>query len=116
MTGTHKVLTAAGTVTCGHVPFGTVVLAGAGKLRVGGSPVLVAAGVGPAVGAGCTPSQQGDVACATVAGVTGGLSAKLTVGGSPVVLETLAGTTNGIIKGVQGALTVTVVQPKLVAG
>jgi hypothetical protein len=110
-----KVLTADSTVTCSHTPFGTVVLQGAAKLRVRGFPVLVAANVGPAIGAGCTATRQGDVPCASILPPLTGQSRKLRSRGVPVVLSSLAASTNGVINAIPGALKVTAAQSKLVA-
>ena len=110
------VLTTDSTVTCGHSPFGKVTLTGTAKLQIGGLPVLVAAGVGPGIGPGCLKVKQDDIPCASVTKLTGGLSKKLCAGSGPVVLASLAGTTNGVISTVTGALTVTKAQSKLVVG
>jgi|1185.fasta_scaffold483429_2 hypothetical protein len=110
-----KVLTTDSTVTCGHTPSGAVALKSSAKLRVSGFPVLVSAGVGPAIGTGCVVTKQGDVACTTVTAVATEKSTKLRAGGVPVVLDTLTGTTNGAINAVVGLLTVTKVQSKLVS-
>ncbi|WP_248962843.1 hypothetical protein [Sphaerisporangium perillae] len=109
-----RVLTTESTVTCGHVPPGTVVPQSAAKLAVGGKPVLVESGI-KTIGTGCTVRAQGDVPCATVTAITGGRSAKLFAGGFPVMLDSLAGTTSGQISGVTGTLTVRAVQGRLAA-
>jgi hypothetical protein len=102
------------TVTCGHKPPGVVVPQSAAKLAVGGKPVLVESSI-KNIGPGCTATKQGDVPCATVTGVTAGRSAKLFTGGSPVILESLGGTTNGTINGEPGSLKATAAQVKLAA-
>jgi hypothetical protein len=111
------VLTTDSTVTCGHTPFGTVIGRSDTKLRVAGSPVLVVDSLKPGtmIGAGCTASKQGDVPCASVKEVTKGPSTKLRAGGSSVMLSSLGGTTNGVINGVPGVLTVAKAQSKLAA-
>jgi len=110
-----KVLTTDSTVTCGHKPSGAVALTSSAKLRVSGFSVLISAGVGPAIGAGCLVSKQGDKACTLVTAVTTEKSTKLCANGVPVVVNTVTGTTDGTINAVVGALTVTKVQSKLVA-
>ncbi|MGB3439803.1 MAG: hypothetical protein WBA97_13725 [Actinophytocola sp.] len=78
---------------------GAVSATGEAKLKVAGNPVLVLAGVaGKSVGS-CTTvtdTNTGSKQCATVAAVTGGQATKLTVGNAPVLLDTLAGTADGI--------------------
>lgn len=91
-----RVLTLASTVTCHHG--GAVVLAppGTAKLRVGGAAVLLEADLvaGALTCPGVTAGQV--VQCVKVVSATDGAPpAKLTVGGVPVLRETLAGTTNG---------------------
>jgi len=116
------VVTAASTVTCGHG--GKVATVGVPKLTVAGSPVLVASGVAGQAITGCgTPTVTATVTtppsspCSTVLTVTApsSLATKLFVGGNPVVIAALAGTTNGVVAGVtpQLLLSATVTQTLL---
>lgn len=96
------VLTTASNVTCGHSP-GRVSTSSSAKLKVNGSAVLLQTGVsGQSVsGCGTVPSADSsgptNVKCTTVASVTRGEATKLKAGGSYVMLDTLAGTTDGMI-------------------
>lgn len=91
------VVTIAGSVTCGHPAsqpppeHGRAALSGAGRLTVDGKPVLLfssAAGLGPYTGCSYDDGTlKGPCARTTVLG--GGSSAKLTVGGAPVLLVSL---------------------------
>ena len=91
------VLTENSRITC--ATNGTVSTTGTAKLTVADSPVLVRAGVaGKSVGS-CTTvtdTNTGLVKCAAVVAVTAGEAAKLKVGGAPVLLDTFAGTTDGV--------------------
>ncbi|WP_157537785.1 hypothetical protein [Kitasatospora azatica] len=92
------VLTVRTTVTCGHTP-GKVTTASSAKLTVSGVPVLLPSSIGdmPVTGCPLLPPPQGTVACKAVVQVQQGAAAKLSVGGEPVVLDTLSGSTNGSI-------------------
>src|SRR5689334_2435813 len=84
-------------VRCPHA--GTVTLANAVRLRVGGVAVLVEAKAPTPLGtvAVCTagsPTLPG-TPCLKVLTITAGQAGKLTVGGRPVLLATLVGTTDG---------------------
>jgi hypothetical protein len=105
------VLTTADSVRCPHS--GTVQVAGADKLKIGGNAVLLVSGIaGHAVG-GCKTPSPGKL-CSTVLTATAGAATKLTVGGRPVALDTLAGTTDGLISAVvQLLLPTTAHQSKL---
>lgn len=109
-----KVLTMDSRVSCGHNPPGFVVPQSAAKLAVAGQPVLVQSSV-TAIGPGCVIQKQGDIPCATVVSITGGQSVKLRVSGGAVLLDSLAGSTNGTINGQAGALTLKSVQDKVAA-
>src|SRR5262245_43496529 len=92
-----NVLTAASDVECGHKRHVTVT--GASKLTVGGSGVLVSAGV---VGASVPPlscstkPSSSTKPCSSVASILpSSLATKLKVNGQPVVLDTLHGATDG---------------------
>jgi hypothetical protein len=89
-----SVLTTGSTVVCGHA--GVVTLTSAAKLTVQGRNVLTAASLGPvgAGGATCQTVGPGTVKCTNVT-ISGGQSSKLQAGGASVLLDTLAGTTNG---------------------
>jgi hypothetical protein len=97
----EQVLSTASTVSCGHG--GTVAVQGTAALTVAGAPVLVQAGIGGKPVAQCRTQPKSDasgpidVPCTSVAAVTAGQATKLTVGGVPVVLESLAGGTNGLV-------------------
>jgi len=114
---TAPVLTSANTVTCNHAPAAPVKVETAAKLRVGSKPVLVVAETGPMVIPGtCVPTSQSDKPCLTVAALSKGPAAKLRADGHPVLLNTLAAQTDGVIKGVKGALkVVTTPEARLVA-
>ncbi|MCC5858922.1 MAG: hypothetical protein JJT90_12250 [Ectothiorhodospiraceae bacterium] len=91
-----KVLTTAGTVICGHG--GNATLSSSAKLTVDGDPVLLQSDFSSwPFDAGCAQkdSSSSQVQCATITGITGGASTKLTVGGVAVLLDTLSGGTSG---------------------
>ncbi|MFD0920112.1 hypothetical protein [Saccharopolyspora rosea] len=116
----HPVLTTASRVTCGHPP-GAVHAAGRAKLAVGGSPVLRRADLDGAAVENCGIQPASDasgptaVKCLAVTGITAGVSSRLRVGGEPVLLDSLAGKTNGMLakKTPQELLAATAVQDKL---
>jgi hypothetical protein len=92
------VLTTGSSITCAHKATGTP--AGEAKLTVSGAKVLTKAGVpnwsfAPSCTQKPTNAEPNKVPCTTMARQSGGESKKLTVGGSPVVLESITGTTNG---------------------
>ncbi|MCG5072059.1 hypothetical protein [Paraburkholderia tagetis] len=95
------VLTTASNVTCGHA--GNVSTSSATKLQVNGAAVLLQSGIASQSVAGCSTPPASDSSgptakpCTTVASVTGGPAAKLQAGGQPVMLDTLAGTTDGMV-------------------
>lgn len=97
------VLTTASNVTCGHSP-GRVSTSSSAKLKVSGSAVLLKTGVSSKSVSGCstvtstdsngvTQNQQ----CSSVSSVTAGEATKLKAGGSFVMLDTLAGQTDGMV-------------------
>ena len=90
-----KVLTEASVIGCGHGP-GKVGVSGTGKLVVSQKPVLLKSGVdGKSVGAGATQQSNSTTPCKH-ASVTAGEASKLTIGGKPVLLDTLLkGATDG---------------------
>lgn len=92
------VLTANAQVTCIH--FGTVQLAASQqKLTAGGSPVLVMGDLEGKPVSGCTLASPGTTPCTAVVSTISGASAKLGVGGKPVLLNTASGATNSIPPG-----------------
>jgi hypothetical protein len=91
------VLTTASTVVCGTPGpnhRGTVALVGNAKLKVAGHAVVLAGNVGPGVQNCGTPASNSTKPCAT-ATPSGGEASKLTVDNVAVMLDTVAGTTNG---------------------
>lgn len=91
------VLTTGATVACKFQ--GTVAVTDAApvKLVVAGEPVAVASGVSGWTVAGCAAMLPSGTAspCATVAAPSAGVAVKLVVGGSPVLLKTVAALTVG---------------------
>jgi hypothetical protein len=90
-----KALTTASDVECGHQ--GAVQVSSSAKLTIGGNAVLIASGVvGSSVAHCATPASSTTSPCMTVLSVLPtSLAQKLTVGGLPVVLDTLSGLTDG---------------------
>ena len=90
-------LTESSKLACGHT--GTVQLrAGQSKLTVNGNKVLVMGDLTGADVSGCTVvtnPQAGTKQCLKVSSAAGGVATKLKVGGKGVLLETIAGTTDG---------------------
>jgi len=115
------VLTANSTVTCGHL--GTVLVQGSTKLSVSSGGVLLENGILQSVSAvpatQCQiPVAQTNTKCTKVLSVLStSLAQKLTVGGKPVALVPLSGTTNGVVGGLtpQQWLTALANQTKLSA-
>lgn len=92
-----NVLTVISTVSCPHKGNVTTPIASQSRLSVSGNAVLTAAATLAPI-AGCkvpTSPQAGTVQCLAVAGVTAGSSTRLTVSKTPVLLDTLGGTTTG---------------------
>ena len=90
-----SVLTTASLVTCPHQA--AVATSGTTKLTVSGNPALLAAGVqGHGIGTCSVTDSNSTTKCRTVVSVTGGLAPKLTVGGAPVVLDSIVGVTDGV--------------------
>lgn len=111
-----KVLTTDSTVGCGH-PDGKAKTDGAQILTVKGKGVLTASGVSGKTVEGCPLVESANVVrCKTVVTVSGGGASKLTIEGEPVLLDGLAGTTDGTTGGVAGSLTATANQDRLTAG
>jgi hypothetical protein len=108
-------------LVCGHLA-GTVITVSSAKLKVLGESVLLRSSIEKQQVIGCQlkPPPNGTIACQTVMAVQKGLAAKLSVGGAPVVLATLKGTTNGSIPTdvpptPQSHLAATSSEPKLTA-
>jgi hypothetical protein len=90
-----KVLINNSKIVCPHQ--GQVQLAATTKLTIGGTNVLLLADVTGKTVSGCsvvTDTNTSTVQCQKVTTATGTAS-KLTVGGAPVVLDTLTGFTDG---------------------
>lgn len=115
------VLTTGSSVICGHG--GTVSTTGVSKLKVSGNPVLQKTGImGQSVSSCGTPpasdpSGPTAIPCSTVISVDTGEATKLKVAGAPVMLETLAGKTDGMVGKTtpQTLLSATAGQTKLTA-
>lgn len=107
-------LTIASDVECGHK--GVVEVTSSVKLTVNGSPVLLEASVAsmPVTPGTCATQQTSTTSpCKTVTSVLPpSLATKLTVGGKPVVLDSLKGLTDGVPP---GGLLATAGQSKLTA-
>jgi hypothetical protein len=95
------VLTTGSNVTCGHS--GTVSTASTAKLKVNGQPVLLKEGIQGRSVAGCTTPPASDISgptakpCTLVSTVSAGAATKLKVSGQSVMLQTLAGATDGMV-------------------
>jgi hypothetical protein len=95
------VLTEGSDVKCGHDP-GKASPSSSALLKVGGKGVLRESEVKTSV-SGCgtvnrSPTQADpttDLKCSSITAVTGGKATKLMAGGNPVILDTLAGDTDG---------------------
>jgi hypothetical protein len=94
------VLTEGSILACGHGATGSA--SGNSKFKVSGSAVLTSAGTSgwSFVLASCTQQKTqatpNNNPCSQLSSQNGGKSRKLTVGGSPVILESIAGDTNGM--------------------
>jgi hypothetical protein len=93
-----KVITSAARITCAHQ--GTVSpVPSQRKLKIQSSPVLLAADLVGAPIAGCTnlptTTSPQNVPCTETIGATAGTSTKVTVDGTPVLLDSAQGSTNG---------------------
>jgi hypothetical protein len=97
-----KVLTLTSSVVCGH-PGGKVTMTSVTKLQVNGSPVLLEDGIVLKGVTGCGTPPASDISgptakpCLTVSAITAGRATKLKVNGRPVMLETLKGSTDGMV-------------------
>ncbi|MBU2670217.1 hypothetical protein KOI35_42625 [Actinoplanes bogorensis] len=93
------VLNADAKIGCGHG--GSVrISAGQDKLVAGGAAVLIDGDLDGATVSGCGTTQSSSTSqCKSVSSVIGGTAAKLTAGGSKVLLETVSGLTDGVPPG-----------------
>lgn len=113
-----NVLTMGSTILCGVlVPLkahgGTVATTSSAKLTVGNNAVLLASSLGAISGCQNAPPPTGATPCKKVLTVLPiSLATKLQAGGSSVLLDSLAGTTDGTPV---GPLNVTANQTKLTA-
>ncbi len=91
-----KVLNKGSAITCLHQ--GTVQLtAGQTLLKVDGQAVLLQGDLEGATISGCTtPASPASKPCTTVVSMSVGAATKLKVGGKAVLLDTAAGTTDGV--------------------
>ena len=94
-----NVLTEGSIVVCAHQ--GTITFtASQHKLKINGNAVLVESDALTGVVSGCmnvTNPTTGTVQCATVVSLLpGGSATKFTLSGTPVLLETATGLTNGV--------------------
>jgi hypothetical protein len=95
------VLTTGSNVSCGHA--GTVTTSSSAKLKVNGQPVLLKEGIASKSVSACSTPNASDasgptaIPCATVSSVDAGEATKITAGGSAVMIETLAGKTDGMV-------------------
>jgi hypothetical protein len=94
-----KVLSATATVKCVH-PGDVELVASTSRLTVDGDAVLVAGDLDGATISGCKlPASTSTSPCATTVATTTPPSTLLTVDGTPVLLETAAGTTTSVPPG-----------------
>ncbi|MCB0165983.1 MAG: hypothetical protein KDI79_17245 [Anaerolineae bacterium] len=115
-----KVLTESSIVACGHS--GTVKVSGSKKLTVNGSPILLKSSIEGQSVTSCTTVPASDASgpthkpCTKVALVTAGEAEKLMIGGISVMIDTLAGKTDGMVakKTPQELLSSTANQTKLI--
>src|SRR5215468_3164625 len=102
-----SVLTMQSTVTCGHPAPGKpakVQTQSLAKLKVNGSPVLLQTSIKgepiPDCGTKLVTDPAGvvtDKPCTSVSAVSAGAALKLKVNGQPVMLDTLKGSTGGMV-------------------
>jgi hypothetical protein len=98
-----SVLTMLSTVTCGHTlpgKPGKVQTQSQAKLKVNGSPVLLQTSINGKPVAECGISEAtGYAPCRNVLAVSAGAALKLKVSTDPVMLDTLQGSTDGMLAG-----------------
>jgi hypothetical protein len=104
-----NVLTSASSITCGHE--GQISSTSAANLTIDGNPVLIE--IGSTVSDTCKLQDSNSSKKCATAIAEGGKAAKLCVDGSPVMLHTVKGTTNGYPP--PGMITVDAKQTKLTA-
>lgn len=117
------VLITSSTITCGHS--GNVTVTSTQKLKVSNNPVLVKARIEGKTVSGCaTPEPANDPSgtptgrkCTSVSSVSKGWATKLKVNNQAVMLDTLSGTTGGMVAKTtpQRLLSATAGQTKLTA-
>jgi hypothetical protein len=96
------VLTTADTVKCGHQS-GKVSTSSSAKLQVDGSAVLLKTSIANKSVSNCGTQPKSDSSgptdtkCNSVSSVTKGEATKLKADGKPVMLDTLAGMTDGMV-------------------
>jgi hypothetical protein len=100
----ERVLTKASAVCCKHL--GTVQTSDTSPLQVNGSAVLVLTSIlnQPIAGCQTMPPPSTNVKCFLVTSISGGSAQKLKVSGQPVMLQTLAGMTNGVVNNLPQSL------------
>jgi hypothetical protein len=91
-----KVLIMSSNITCPHSP-GKVTVSSSTKLTVNGSAALLKTSIAGKQVGGCTnpTDNSGNKTCTSVVAVTKGEATKLTFNNQPVMLDDLAGTTDG---------------------
>ena len=95
------VLTISSNVTCGHS--GKVQTSSSAKLTVNKKAVLLKSSIASKSISNCSTTPASDtsgptaIKCTTVSSVDSGEAKKLTAGGSAVMLDTLAGKTDGMV-------------------
>jgi hypothetical protein len=83
-----RILTTSDSMSCQYQ--GSVTLAGAAKLQVGGRQALASSRLIGCTVTGCSPPSSGGIPpCTAVSTVTGGAAAKLFVGGEAVLLPSV---------------------------
>ena len=95
------VLTTGSSVTCSHQ--GRVALSSSAKLKVANNPVLLSTDFASWGITNCTQTGGPPTPCTNIVSVATGPASKLTVGRVPVMLDTLAGPTNGAPPGTVSA-------------
>jgi hypothetical protein len=105
-----KVLTISGSIRCSHQ--GKASLMSEAKLTVNGNAVLLQSDYAQWMIPDCTQKGGSVTPCTNIASLSAGFAGKLTVGGVAVLLDTLAGQTNGAPP---GTLSASEAQDKLTA-
>jgi hypothetical protein len=94
------VLTESSSISCDHPPAGggplTTAAVSVGPLKVEGATVLSGSVSPTVIGSGCaTPASQNTAPCLATTSQSGGTSSVLKVNGTPVLLDSVSGETNG---------------------